>query len=113
MKAKNIRAYILIRFQLGIEAKVILSELKTAVPDHTPSLKTVYRWMGEFKKNPDRVQDKPRSGRPISGWITSNIKRVKALIDDNSNIGYAIYKKTINSELYIKEYLKPEECLGS
>ena len=67
MKPENIRAYIVIRLKLGIKANEILSELKTAVPGHALSLKTVYSWMGEFKKNPGRVKDKPRSGRPISG----------------------------------------------
>ncbi len=35
-KPENIRANIPIRFRLGIKVKVILSQLKTAVPDHVP-----------------------------------------------------------------------------
>ena len=89
MKPENIRAYIVIRFKLGIKANDILSELKTAVPDHAPSLKTVYRWMVNSKKKSVRVEDKPRPGRPITKCTSSNIDQVKVLIDENPNIGYA------------------------
>jgi hypothetical protein len=85
---------------LGIEAEVILSELKTAMPDHAPSLKTVHRWMVEFKKNLDRVEDKPRPGRPITGRTPSKIEQVKALIDQNPSTGYAnIEAQTLPSYL--------------
>ena len=70
MKPENIRAYFVIRFKLGIKANDILSELKTAVPDHAPSLKTVYRWMVNSKKKSVRVEDKPRPGRPITKLMT-------------------------------------------
>jgi len=83
MKPKIIRAYIVIRLKLGIKANDILSELKKAVPDHAPSLKTVYRWMVNSKKKLVRVEDKPRPGRPITKCASSNIDQVKVLIDKN------------------------------
>jgi len=80
MKPENIRAYIVIRFKLGIKAYDVLSELKTAVPDHAPSLKTAYRWMVNSKKKSVCVEDKPRPGRPITKCISSNIDQVKVYL---------------------------------
>jgi len=71
MKPENIKAYIVIRFKLGIKANDILSELKKAVPDHAPSLKTIYRWIVNSKKKSVRVEDKPRPGRPITKCMKS------------------------------------------
>ena len=42
MKTENIRAYILIRYKLGIEPKTIDQEMKEAVTAHAPCLKTIY-----------------------------------------------------------------------
>ena len=41
MKIENLRFYIQIRFKLGISVKTITDELKTALPDNAPSLRTV------------------------------------------------------------------------
>ena len=81
MKSNEIRFYIQIRFKLGIEPKDILNELKTAISDHAPSLKTIYNWISPFKKN-------PHSGRPITGVTTQNIAIVKDLIEDIQSISY-------------------------
>lgn len=88
MKSNEIRFYIQIRFKLGIEPKVILNELKIAIPEHAPSLKTIYNWINAFKNNSESIEDKPRSGRPITAVTTQNITRVKDLIDENPNINY-------------------------
>ncbi len=56
--------------------------------------------MAEFKKNLDRVEDKPRPGRPITGRTPSRIEQVKALIDQNPSTGYAnIEAQTLPSYL--------------
>ena len=88
MKSNEIRFYIQIRFKLGIEPKDILNELKTAISDHAPSLKTIYNWISAFKKNPHSIEDKPRAGRPITAVTTQNIAIVKDLIEDNPSISY-------------------------
>ena len=51
MKSNEIRFYIQIRFKLGIESKDILNELKTAISDHAPSLKTIYNWISSKNSN--------------------------------------------------------------
>ena len=88
MKSKNIRAHTLIRFKLGIEPKLIQFELKPAVSEHASSFKTIYREIVEFKKNSNRLQDKPRPGPSITVSTASNIKLVRELIDDDPNIGH-------------------------
>ena len=88
MKSNEIRFYIQIRFKLGIEPKDILNELKTAISDHAPSLKTIYNWISAFKKNPRSIEDKPRARRPITAVTTQNIAIVKDLIEDNPSISY-------------------------
>ena len=52
-------------------------ELKYAVPDHAPSLKNIYKWIAEFKRNSNRLQDKPRSRQPITESLLSNIDLVR------------------------------------
>jgi len=79
-KPENIRAYIPIRFRLGIKAKVILSQLKTSVPDHVPIKKNVVRSIVEDRWIGNCVQGKPRPRRPITGFSTSNIEYVKYLL---------------------------------
>ena len=49
-KSENIRAYILIRFKLGIEALMNHKELKKAVRAHAACLKNIYNCINEFKK---------------------------------------------------------------
>ena len=88
MKSENIRAYILIRFKLGIEALVVHKEFKKAVRAHAPCLKTIYNWIDELKKKKS-LADSPRPNRPITGTSSGNIARVKALIDNEPNIGYS------------------------
>ena len=44
MKSENYRFYIEIRSELGIDYKDIFQELKTAIPDKAPSIKTVFNW---------------------------------------------------------------------
>ena len=89
MKAENIRAYILIRFKLGIEPRTIHQELEKAVRAHAPCLKTIYNWVSEFKKKKCSLANKPRPGRPITEATPANIERVRALIDDDRYIGYS------------------------
>jgi hypothetical protein len=80
IKPENFKAYILIKFKLGIKDKIILSQLKTAVLDHIPILKNAVRWMGKDRWIGGRVQGKPRPGRPITRFSTSNIEYIKYLL---------------------------------
>lgn len=65
MKSNEIRFYIQIRFKLGIELKDILNELKIAISDHAPSLKTIYNWISAFKKSKSKSKNPQLKISPV------------------------------------------------
>ena len=67
MKSENMRFYIKVRNKLGIEPKMI--QLKSFDQVHAPSLKVIYNWINSFKNTRRSLEDRPRSGRPISESI--------------------------------------------
>ena len=77
------RFYIKVRNKLGIDPKMIHNELKLFDSVHAPSLKTIYNWIKGFSNNRQSLEDKPRSGRPISGSTPQNIKLVRNVIQEN------------------------------
>ena len=68
MKLESLRFYIQIRTKLGIDAKSIHSELHTAIPASAPTYRTVFTW--KFTTGQKSIEDKPRSGRPITSVTT-------------------------------------------
>lgn len=88
MKIENLRFYIQVRVKLGIDCQTIFKELKTAISDHAPSLRTVQRWFKHFKGGNEVLKDKPRSGRPITGITKENIRRVNDVIEDDPWCSY-------------------------
>ena len=76
------RFYIQIRTELGIDYKTIFHELKSVRPDEAPSLMTVFNWFKHFKQGNQRLEDKQRSGCPITETIKDNIERVRTLIEE-------------------------------
>ena len=70
-----------------------------------------YNWVSEFKKKKFSLVNQPRPGRPITETTSSNIERVRALIDDDRNISYIHIeaKKSMSYETILKimnEHLK-------
>ena len=80
MKIENLRFYIKIRTKLGFDANIIFKDLKSTMGESAPSLSTVARWHKLFKGNLESLEDKPRSGKPITIMIFENIQKVKAVI---------------------------------
>lgn len=111
MQKKENRGYILTRYKLGLNAKEIFIELKTAYGDTSPSYVTVTRWINRFKSGAEDLEDEKKSGRPITETNTSNIKRIEALIKTNPSISYSqIIQETSLSQStiirIIKDHLK-------
>ena len=88
MKSENLRFYINLRFNLGIHVNVIHKELKWALPYNSPSRSTVVRWFNKFKNGNESLEDKHRSGRPITETTPSNIDKVRSVIDNNPWCSY-------------------------
>ena len=82
------RFYIKVRNKLGVEPKMIHNELKLFDSVHAPSLKTIYNWIKDFNNNRESLEDKPRSGRPISESTPQNIELVRNVIEENPYINY-------------------------
>ena len=57
MKSESLRFYIQVRYKLGITLNEIHKELKTALPDNTPSIATVTRWFNKFRRGVEDLKD--------------------------------------------------------
>ncbi len=88
MEKNEIRSYILIRWNLKIDAPTIHKELVDSFGDLAPSLRTVYRWIARFSTGEESTKDEPRCGRPITESGLANIERVRLLIEENPHISY-------------------------
>ncbi len=90
MEKSEIRAYILIRNNLQIDAPTIHSELVASFGNSAPSLVTVYRWVARFNFGQESTRDMPRVGRPITESTFANIKLVEAIIRENPRISFTM-----------------------
>jgi len=86
MEKNEIRAYILIRNKLGIDAKTIHYELVTALGDEAPCIRTVYNWCERFNAGQCSTEDNFRSGRPITATNQQNISQIENLVNENPHI---------------------------
>jgi histone-lysine N-methyltransferase SETMAR len=86
MNKEHVRSYILIRYKLNIRAAVIHSELMASMGDSAPSKRTVERWVERFKSGVESVNDIDRIGRPITATNSSNVDRIRRLVEKNPRI---------------------------
>ena len=59
----EIRSYIRIRNLLEILAQGIFKELEASISDHSPEIRTIYKWIKYFKAGGESLKDQRRSGR--------------------------------------------------
>ena len=109
--------YIKDRNKLGVEPKMIHNELKLFDSVHAPSLNTIYNWMKDFNNNRESLEDKPRSGRPISESTPQNIELVRNVIQENPYINYdQIQAETFLSygtvQTIVKDKLKTKKIVS-
>ena len=74
MSAENFRFYIKVRAALNISPRIIPDELNSVYGDQAPCLRTVKRWSKLFHEGREEIEDKPRSGRPITETTFENIE---------------------------------------
>ena len=79
MQKSNYRFYIQIRQSQGADAKTIFNELKTFVPRHAPSHATVKLWFRKFRGGQQSLEDKHRTGDPVTKTLPVNIVFVISL----------------------------------
>lgn len=114
MNKIQIRSYILIRHKLNKMPHEIHMELISSLGVGAPSKRTVARWVERFKNGNESVEDFHRIGRPITETNSSNIERVRLLIEENSRISihyieaetglsYGTIERIIHDHLYLRK----------
>ncbi|CAF3778678.1 unnamed protein product [Rotaria sp. Silwood1] len=83
MSTENFRFYIKVRTALNIQARIIHDELYSVYDNQAPSLRTVERWSKLFREGQEEIEDKTRSGRPITETTSENIDQIRLLINDD------------------------------
>ena len=86
MDKEYFRFYIKTRTLLNIQARTIHEELCSAYGNEAPCLSTVEKWSKRFREGEEDVEDKERSGRPVTETTSENIEEVRSLIDDDPHV---------------------------
>ena len=75
------------RSKLGIESRMIHSELVSCLRNSAPTVvRTVYRWVERSQTSGESTEDRHKIGRPITGCCQNNINLVQALVEEDSRI---------------------------
>jgi len=88
MEKYEYRSYIKIRTLLEQTPTAIHEDLVTVFGDQAPTYRTVAKWSKYTKEGKMDVEDKPRSGRPVTETTTENIARVRSVIDQDPHSTY-------------------------
>ena len=80
----------------GMTASEIHDDMLTTLAESAPSYATVTRWIREFKRGRDSVEDDPRSGQPLIATTKDNLdlalqmamqdRRISCRISNTSDI---------------------------
>ena len=76
----------MMRSKLGIESRMIHSELVSCLGDSAPSITTVYRWVERLQKSGKSTENRHKIGRPITECCQNNINLVQVLIEEDPRI---------------------------
>lgn len=79
----EIRSYIKTRVALRISPTEISNELKSVHGDSAPRYSCVAKWAKHFAAGRSSLEDKKRTGRPITALTKANIRRVRTVIEKN------------------------------
>lgn len=93
----------------GLNRKEIHSEMVEVWRDEAPAYSTVAKWVAEFKRGRDSLEDAPRSGRPRTSTDEETIHRIEDLVLTDRRVKMhqlaqmvGISKGSINSILHDK-----------
>jgi len=82
-------------FKVGLSQKECIEQLRSTFGNDSPSQRTVYQWLSEFKRGRSDLSDEKHEGCPSSAVNDKNIKAARRLIIANNRIAY----KEMNSSL--------------
>lgn len=88
MNNETLRFYIQTRTLLGFSATAIHEELTTAHGAKVISYPTVLKWSKLTNDGIMELEDKPRSGRPVTATTEENIQEVQRIIDEDPHSSY-------------------------
>ena len=89
MQKSQYRSYIKTRTRLGETPTEIHTGLVAAYGPQAVSYSTVLRWFKDADEEEMDVEDKPRSGHPVTQTTTENIDMVRNLIEADPHSTYA------------------------
>ena len=70
----------------GQSSKQVEERLTSVYGQSSPSSSTIKRWVKEFQRGRESLEDDPRSGRPITSTSPENIEKVHKLVIENRRI---------------------------
>ena len=88
MKSENFRFYVQTRTLLEVDPTTIHQELVTAYGPHAISYSTVQKRAKLVQEGEMEIEEKPRSGRPVSKINKENIDLVRELIEEDPHVTY-------------------------
>ena len=106
------RAYIKGRTALNQTATSIHAELILIHGESAYKFRSVCKWVECFKAGRDEIEDKPRSGRPITELTEANISLVEQLIGNDKRISYSdLEELTSLSRGTLERIIREKLCL--
>ena len=70
----------------GQSSKQVEERLTSVYGQSSPSSSTIKRWVKEFQRGRESLEDDPRSGRPTTSTSPENIEKVHKLVIENRRI---------------------------
>ena len=70
----------------GQSSKQVEERLTSVYGQSSPSSTTIKRWVKEFQRGRESLEDDPRSGRPTTSTSPENIEKVHKLVIENRRI---------------------------
>lgn len=113
MDSQKIEYRILIKnlWKIGYSVGLIWDTLKKMLGTGAPTIRTVKKWVKEFRSGETEVVDKPRSGAPRTGRSDRNIRKVSAAVEKDRRFTIQdLSKKTKLSQTTVWRILTV--CLG-
>ena len=82
----EIRSYIKCRIRLNIDSKQTFNESCGIYGPQTISIRTVFRWVKDFKAGKSSIEDDTRPGRPKTSVNKANIAAVKIVVEQDARL---------------------------
>lgn len=79
----------------GLTPKEIFEDMCQTLGESAPSYATVKRWVADFKRGREAVEDEPRCGRPITASTDENAKKILDLVMNDRRLRVAEIAETI------------------